>query len=59
MTRNHCLLLGGLALLALGITEFAYAIPAIPSVPTPSGVNLSSNPLDDGVTMFQWGIKVL
>ena len=59
MTRNHCLLFGGLAFLALGITEFAYAVPAIPSVPTPSGVTLSSNPLDDGVTLFQWGIKAL
>ena len=59
MTLHRCLLLGSLALLALGITEFAYAVPAIPSVPTPSGVTLSSNPLDDGVTMFQWGIKVM
>ena len=59
MTRTHCLMLGGLALLALGITEFAYAVPAIPSVPTPSGVTLSSNPLDDGVTMFQWAVKVM
>ncbi len=59
MTLHRCLLLGCLTLLALGITEFAYAVPAIPSVPEPSGVTLSSNPLDDGVTMFQWAVKVM
>ena len=59
MTRTHCLLFASLALMALGCAECAYAVPAIPSIPTPSGVTLSSNPLDDGVTMFQWGIKVM
>ena len=59
MTPNHALLFCGLALLTMGLTEFAYAVPGIPSIPTPSGVTLSSNPLDDGVSMFQWGIKVM
>ena len=59
MTRTHCLLFASLALMALGCAEFAYGVPAIPSVPTPSGFTLSSNPLDDGVTMFQWAVKVM
>ena len=31
----------------------------VPSVPAPSGVTLTSNPLDDGISLFKWGIKAI
>jgi hypothetical protein len=57
MKRYLPYLLIGVAALLIG--DSAFAQNAIPSVPAPSGVTLTSNPLDDGVSLFKWGIKLI
>jgi hypothetical protein len=48
-----------IAVVALLASDLSFAQQAIPSVPAPSGVTLSSNPLDDGVSLFKWMIKIV
>ena len=56
---NSMIPLVAVAVLALMAADLSFAQQAIPSVPAPSGVTLSSNPLDDGVSLFKWMIKIV